>query len=379
MKTFDEQFQCPSQLTWDVLQQAKYAFITPFSLVLKEGVFQSEKVLRILPRKRVIAFGTWKGKQVVAKIFFNPKRAKRHMETEIAGVNVLLEHHIPTPEVYYQDTSQDGRLYVLIFERLVSAKPFEEIWKTKESIASIREKLASMFTEFAKHHEMGVMQKDPNLKNYMLSADKIYMLDGADVEAQSKPISKAESIQNLAIFFSQFGREIEAQQKELFQYYANMRQMVIDDSDIVTLLALTKQHTEGRLKRLEKRIFSECRYFSRIKSSGHVGMLDRRYAAPELLKFLHQPGLLLPMSNHSAPLRLDKRDFIVTQFKSSFWQRLLSCFGKSKAYQTWKTANVAHFWGTLATKPIAFIEKKRFGFCCASYYVEEAKARYELI
>lgn len=374
MTTTANQFLAPDILTWEALQTAKFAFINSFQLPLLQGTFHSEKTLRILPRKRLIAFGTWEGKPVVAKIFFNHKRAKRHMETEIAGVNLLLDKGIPTPAVYYQGTSTDQRLYVVIFERLTKAKPFEEYWKTKTSIPAVLPKIEGMLKEFAHHHQLGILQHDPNLKNYMLSDDVVYMIDCADVEAKGAPVDKTTALKNLAIFFSQFGDEITPHLTGLLQYYAQCRDFALAGDEVKTLANLTAQHTAGRLQRLEKRIFSECRYFSRITHSGIKGMLDRRYAAPELMAFIKQPAFI-----HGDCLTKDNRELVFKRYRHNFVQTLLSLFKPTPASLEWKNNNIGHFMGNIIHKPIAYIERRRFGFSWESYYLAESETTFEII
>lgn len=363
MRTVESLFTCPSSLTWDALQQAKFAFTTPFQLPLKDGIFHSEKVLRILPRKRIIAFGTWNNKPVVAKIFFNHKRAKRHLETEVAGVNGLIKKQVPTPAIYYQDTAlADDRIYVLIFERLQTAQPFEDIWKAKETVATILPRIEFMFAQFAEHHAMGVVQRDPNLKNYMLENDMVYMIDAADVDVQDAPLSKKDSIQNLAIFLSQFGSEIATYQAHLFEHYAKARGLTLTPDDMTELRVLTDKHTAGRLERLKRRIFNECRYFSLINKRGVRGVLNRNFAAPHLLNFLYQPKAVTP----------DTSQYSVKYYPNSILEIVMSIFRKSKAYQEWRATNIAHFEGRYAPKPIAYVEQRKYGFCYASCYVCEA-------
>ena len=107
-------------LTWDDLHAAKFAFNKPFCLCLSDNqIFFSEQVVRVIPKKRMVAFGTWHDKPVVAKLFFDPKQAKRHMEKDIAGIKSLQKNKIPTPELLYEGYADNKHIYVLIFERIM--------------------------------------------------------------------------------------------------------------------------------------------------------------------------------------------------------------------------------------------------------------------
>ncbi|MHB1222231.1 MAG: hypothetical protein ACYC0J_09575, partial [Gammaproteobacteria bacterium] len=54
---------------WRELSSAKFSFDSPFRLgLMGNQIFIAERVVRILPKKRIVAFGTWEGKHVVAKL-----------------------------------------------------------------------------------------------------------------------------------------------------------------------------------------------------------------------------------------------------------------------------------------------------------------------
>ena len=69
---------------------ANFTFDKPFQIELADKqMFTAEKVVRILPKRRLVAFGTWSGKPVVAKLFFASKHAARHVEKDAAGIQEM--------------------------------------------------------------------------------------------------------------------------------------------------------------------------------------------------------------------------------------------------------------------------------------------------
>src|SRR3990167_4284121 len=112
-------------LTWQQLNTINFSFNSRFKLPLQNGEFVAEKILRIIPKKRIVVLGHWQGKQVVAKLFFD-SHAMKKLDKEATGVKLLLDHRIPTPALYYQGMSEDRRISVLLFEYLRDAQSLED-------------------------------------------------------------------------------------------------------------------------------------------------------------------------------------------------------------------------------------------------------------
>src|SRR3990167_843396 len=109
-------------------------FNCPFRLTLSDhSVLHCDQIVRIIPRKRLVSFGTWNSKPIVAKLFYS-LRAKEHFEQELKGVQCLSKNNVPTPALYFQDTTLDKRIYILIFERIFNAESAELLLREGEFI-----------------------------------------------------------------------------------------------------------------------------------------------------------------------------------------------------------------------------------------------------
>src|SRR5262245_21542850 len=125
-------------LTWADLNAVNFAFNKPFCFRLSDNqVFYSEQVIRLIPKRRIVAYGTWHDKKVVVKLFFDAKHAKRHMENDITGIKSLQKNKIPTQELLYEGVTNDRRVYVLIFERIMDSKNLEDIWSEKQNTEKV--------------------------------------------------------------------------------------------------------------------------------------------------------------------------------------------------------------------------------------------------
>jgi len=378
-----DEFCDTATLTWKELHTVDFTFDQPFHLPLAEQQYLLvEKVIRIIPRKRLVAFGTWQDKSVVAKLFFSPKHAKRHLEAEVAGLKILRDHKIPSPALYYNGWSEDNRVYVLLFERIFESKNLAEIWQEKESADSLLPLMQAIVTELATHHVLGVLQHDLHLKNFLLTRKRIYTLDGAQIELLPSILPKKASMENLALFLAQLGAGYEEYQEKLFRHYAKARGWLLKQEDIVELFLLIKKWNSERWQQFEKKIFRNSSHYGCIRDFRTFTMYDRQYAYPDFLHFLHHPETafhhptaVVLKSGRSATVikvKLDHHEFVIKRYNlKNLWHRLRRCLRPTRAWASWRLAQKLELFGIHTAKPAAFIEKRYLGFRSQSYYVTE--------
>jgi tRNA A-37 threonylcarbamoyl transferase component Bud32 len=400
-----------NKLTWKDLHAAHFAFDSPFQLDLADGqVFFAERIVRLVPKRRLVAFGTWQGQPVAAKLFFDSHHAKRQGEKDLAGIKSLQENKIPTPALRYQGISKDKRIYVLLFQRLFNSKNLEEIWREKENIEDMLPLLKSVIIELATQHVLGVLQHDLHLKNFLLAektnlivdgaeiefhspdpcsykdflqAEKIiYTLDGGEVELFPYLLPKKLSINSLALFFSQLGVGIEKYQERLLHYYAKSRGWILKKDDVIDLFIAVKKWNEQRWRRFEKKIFRNCTDFVRVQDGRTVGMVDRRYRGPEFSAFLTNPDALFTHSKAKSlkvgrsstviKVTLDSHELVIKRYNmKNLWHRLRRCLRLTRAFTSWRLAQKLSLFDIATAKPVAFIEKRFLGCRGKSYYVTE--------
>lgn len=369
-------------LTWKDLHKSTFSVSTPFQLVLSDGqVFLGEQVVRVIPRRRLVVFGMWQDKPVVAKLFFD-RHAKRHMKKDAAGIRILKENRVPTPALYYQGISKDKRVRVLIFQRIFKAKSLEEIWRERESTESLLPLLKAVMVEFATQHVYGVLQNDLHLKNFLITKKTMYSLDGAQVEPFPYLLPKKPSLNNLALFLAQLGVGIEKYQELLFRHYAKSRGWLLKKEDIAELHSSIEKWNVERWQKFEKKIFRSCTDFACFQEARSVGMFDKNYATPELMAFLKNPeaafnhttAQFLKIGGSSTVVKvvLDNRELVIKRYNiKTVWHFLRRCLRPTRASQSWRLAQKLHLFGVTTAKPIAFLEKRYLGFRGKSYYVTE--------
>ncbi len=377
--------------------QADFGFDEPFDLPLDTGdIFVAEKVVRLIPARRLVAFGTWQGIEVVAKIFFDKKRAARHIQKEIAGIKALQKNNIPTPKLLAECVSDDKRCQVLIFERLTKAINLYEIWNARQHISKVLVVLHAVITEIATQHVLGLMQQDLHLKNFLITEKEVfndvervshehvqvYSLDGGEIISTGDILDKKESMQNLALFLSQLGAGVESYQLMLFRYYAKQRGWLIKQKDNVNLLRAIKKCYEERWISYQKKIMRNSTGFARINTFTKLAMYDRHYAKPEFMRFMECPDLLFSNSSvhllkagHSSTVvkvTLDGKEFVIKRYNmKSFFHWLRRCLRPTRASLCWHFAQKLTLLFIPTATPVAFIEQRVFGLRGKSYYVTE--------
>lgn len=370
-------------ITWADLHAANFAFNKSFCLLLSDNQhFISERVVRIIPRKRIVAFGTWQGKPVAIKLFFDPQNAKRHLEKDIAGIKSLKNNKIPTPELLYEGRSFDERVEVLIFERILDSRNMEEVWRERINVEEVLPALKSVIIEIATQHVLGLLQHDLHLKNFLLTEKTIYTLDGAQIEVFPKLLSKPISMNNLALLLSQLGIDVEEYQEILFKHYAEARGWTLKKEDCEEIFAQIKHHNQVRWKNYEKKIYRNSTDFSCVHTWQTYGMYNRHYEAPELMKFLSNPESAFQNSHRKVlkkgrsatviRVRLDNRDYVVKRYNmKNIWHWLRRCLRQTRASSSWRFAQKLCLFGIPTANPVAYIEQNILGLHGKSYYVTQ--------
>lgn len=370
-------------ITTKALQAATYGFSQPFYLDLTDNqAFYAEEIIRLVPKKRLVAFGTWQGKSAVIKIFLDASNSKRHVASELLGVNTLQDHKVPTPTLFYQGSTQDKKLQILIFERIHHATNFYDIGQQKSSFEEMLPAIKQVIVELATQHVLGIMQKDLHLKNFLVGKKVVYSLDGSQIEKHPFILPKKQSMKHFALFLSQLSAISETHQETLFRYYAKQRGWLLKEEDFYELTYLVKQWNEERSRRFQKKIFRDSTQYASFANRGKHGMYDREYAGEDLLKFLqdpesafNQPQVTLLKSGRSATVIktvFDGHPVVIKRYNlKNKWHRLRRLLRKTRAFESWRLAQKLNLFGVNTAKPIAFIENKFLCFHGVSYFVSE--------
>lgn len=370
-------------ISWEDLTSADRMTTVPFSLALTDStdLLTIEEIIRIIPSKRLVAYATWGDRHVVAKLFYDSK-AKKHALRDFEGTEALQAAGVPTPACYYIGSDTTKKIHVLIFERLVDAENLATLWNLKTDLESIEPLLHAVTLELATQHVMGILQRDLHFKNFMVNENQIHTLDGGNIERHNKPIAKAESLENLALFFSQLGIGAEKLKQKLFHTYIQSRGWLVKSNDYHLLQAEVAQWNKKRWQQYEKKIMRDCTAFCELKAASSRIVYDRNYHSAKLVEFLKHPDeaftkpdtiiLKAGRSSTVAKIMLNGKPLVVKRYNiKNIWHRIRRLFRTTRALHSWRLAHYLQFFGISTAKPIAFIENNFFGMRGKSYFVME--------
>jgi len=374
----------PREITWKALRHADSSLAVPFKLVLNEHEtpVYCEEIVRIVPGKRLVVFGTWGERQVVVKLFYERQKARIHAKREITGVEALAAVSIPTPKLLFKGEARNKQLQILLFERIFDAKNLEDIWQQRHERKNIKTLFDAVIVELATQHVLGITQHDLHFKNFLVKGKKIYTLDGSSIESCEQILDKKASLDNLALFFAQLGVGTEKLQKRLFEKYASSRGWIVKKADVEYLSAAIKKWNEQRWERYSKKVMRNCTAFARKNTSRALIMYDRSYYSPALQNLLAHPDAIFldpqtemlksGKSSTVVKVLIDNQYFVIKRYNiKSFWHGLRRCLRSTRAASSWRLANLLRLFGISTAKPIAFIENRFLGLRGKSYFMME--------
>ena len=358
-------------LTLETLRNATHDLQTPFAIVLdSDAPLICEKVLRLLPKKRIVCQCTWQSQTVIAKIFIDPIHAARHLKRETQGLNALHTAQIPAPKIIHQTPLSNGA-HVLITEFLTGAVALSTLLNKNISQGFSKTSLEKIIKLIAQLHQSGLSQKDLHLDNFLSKQDKLYCIDGAAVDhhQQGHPLNWKKSLNNLALFFAQFNGDANTMIEAGWATYQHERPQTQQTNGHLQLHQAIQSQLRKRKQILRIRIIRDGTAYVCKKSFRQFLVCTRPAYTPAMQQLLKNPdqaienGEILKKGGSStvARITLDQQPLIIKRFNIKtplkFFRRQIP---PSRARRGWWYAHLLGFHDISTAKPIAMLEK-RFG------------------
>jgi tRNA A-37 threonylcarbamoyl transferase component Bud32 len=358
----------------------------PFRAVLefdnRHIVVTCNRILRILPSKRLVCSGEYNGQDVVVKFFLDSRRAKRHCAREEKGIRALNEAGIKTQALLFKGLLKPGCEPVLVFRMIDRATNFADVWKQITSDNTHAQLLRQIVLIIADQHEAGLAQDDLHMGNFILAGNDIYTIDGdaVNVHNRGKPLSETKSLENLGLFFAKIYPRFDRLVPDAFNMYLEKRAW---PKNTVLYNRLTKgirhQYKKNKKKYL-KRIYRECSAFSCQKSWNRFLVYNRNYDTEKMVRFLADPDVLIDrnrlLKNGNtatvAMVEVDRQRLVVKRYNiKNAWHALRRCLRPSRAWNSWRNAHRLAILGIPTPKPIALLEKRWGPFRSKAYFITE--------
>ncbi|NKB34586.1 MAG: hypothetical protein GKR91_15950 [Pseudomonadales bacterium] len=358
---------------------------TPFYLSLvkdqqKEEEIKIDSILRIVPGRRLIGLSNWRNQAVIVKLFFGPGHWKRNLLSDIRGIHLLRQRHIPTPDILHQTTTLDGNGAALLIDYLEQGKSLlrllDEASSEERKLSIIKMAVATI----AKCHTEGLWQNDIHLDNFMLLGERIYLLDGGEIGAIDTHLDLPRALDNLSLFFAQFAVDMDKHISGMLDHYQS-HGSTLPDSEIETFHSRVISKRQHRLDNFEKKLFRSTTANHSIQDSNRFVVYDREIHSNDLESFIENPSSfikdenMLKAGNAStvASVALDNRRFVLKRYNlKSLWHSLKYLFKPSRAHRSWLNASLLEMLGVNSPHPYLIHEERAFWiFRRRAYFLSE--------
>lgn len=355
---------------------------TPFVLPLSdERVLRVERLLRVLPAKRVVGLGVWMGQWVLVKCFI-AKDAHRHWQRERQGIQALLSAGIPTPDIVYSGPLYGGG-FVLLTRFLPQAKSLGEVWKTilpspsAQSVLAAKACLRPAFQALARMHAAGLVQTDLHLDNFLLDEDSsCYVIDGDAVRRQrAGALTRAEALDNLAVLLAQFLPPWD-EHWPLFLAMYGWDAATVHDA-LASLRQAVAKVRAWRLRDYLRKSVRDCSLFAARNEAGRfvsvvrseLSFLDALLESPDAFVtagYIYKDGGACTVSR----IDYQGRTLVIKRYNIKDWPHAVSrCWRPTRAWHSWLAAHRLIFWGVATPQPLAVIEERKGFFRGRAFFI----------
>lgn len=361
----------------------------PLTIELPGGELRLLSLLRVLPGQRYVGEAEWQGRRVLAKLLVGP-RAERHHGRELAGARLLREQGLNTPELLAEGLAA-GEGGWLLFEFLDHAVSLGSVWQAvaEQPLLSAAQEavLAEALQAIGRLHARGLWQDDLHLDNLLRRDGQLYLIDGGGIRAQlaGQPLTRAQVLQNLGVFFAQLPAELAPFIDQLLVHYRQANSAhALSAQDLHAPLAQVRR---WRLRDYLNKLGRDCTLFSvqRRRAGLRIVRRDQEVALAPLLRDVDAAiaaGVSLKQGGSAtvARVELDGRPLVIKRYNiKGFAHWLKRCWRPSRAWHSWVEGNRLDFLGIATPRPLAMLESRRFGLRGRAWLITEHAAGEDIL
>jgi len=372
----------------DSLRQAQYDLKLPFSLSLPAEKVADvtplvcQRLLRLIPGKRMVCAARWGARRVVVKFFLDPRKARRHWQRELKGVKALESAGIATPELLFAERLMSGSLPTIIFAELQSASTLVDLWFAHQDDRERRELLNAVIETIAAHHRAGLLQSDIHWSNFLFSDERVFTIDGDAVDSlgRGSELERQKSLANIALFLAESYPGIDQHLDFLWQSYCQSRSWSVEANEVKLIKGQIDDHRNKKVASYVTKSLRNCTAFAAQNENRFFRLLDRGYQSPALEDLLARPddfitdGEILKAGNSATVAKLDLEglNLVIKRYNiKNFSHALGRCWRPSRAQVSWQNAQRLSWWRVATPKPVAMLEKRCYGLRSTAYFISE--------
>ena len=336
-------------------------------------------LLRSIPGIRAVYDAAWQDRPVIVKVFSSWFNAPRHLKREWQGLNSLKKLKINSPEPLFFGKTDDGQ-WAIVTEKIVDSFTARELFSKTARYQTKLDLLNLVCKELVRKNEMGILQKDLHLGNFLIKDNEVYTIDPAQMRFFSRPLTRSESISQLAILACSVPEDDELV-KSLAEQYFSERCWKLGKKDVLLLKRKMASHRKKINGKSIKKTLRTGTGYRRIRIGRHSAVFDRDFiGAGDPYSFLEQidslmdAGQILKKGNTSyvSTLVWNNHKIVIKRYNyKGFIYSLRITLKGSRARHCWLCGHLLSMLNIPTPKPLAFIELNRGPILWQSYLVTE--------
>jgi tRNA A-37 threonylcarbamoyl transferase component Bud32 len=294
------------------------------------------------------------------------------------GLKQLQKRGLNSAKSLFTGKTNDGR-WAIVLEKIVDSVTVLDVLAETTDKSVKLDLLMRVCGELAKQHSKGIMQKDLHFGNFLLADDQIYSIDPSQMVFLSGPVSRKESISQLALLVHNSPSSDIQLIKTICEAYFNARGWHFEQSDKALFQQQLTLHGKRGIRRGLKKCLRTCTKFLRIRDGRIVAVFDKDFCrGADLLDFTGQidslmdEGKILKNGNtcYVSRLSFSGEDVVVKRYNNKgFIHSLRHTIKRSRARRGWLHGHRLGMLNIATPKPLAYIEQRRGLLVEKSYLV----------
>jgi tRNA A-37 threonylcarbamoyl transferase component Bud32 len=338
------------------------------------------ELLRTIPGRRQVYDALWDHRNVIVKVFCDRFRAKHHVTREWRGLQELASRGLRAPTTLFYGRTKDNR-WALVTNKIIGSVSALEAFENSSNENDKIELLIFVSGGLATQHEMGVLQRDLHLGNFLLKDDELFLLDAGQMRFSSRPIARARSMLQLALLAFYLPTDEPEVFDRLCQEYFSVRRWKFGQAEKKLLQSQAALQARRMVKRALQKCLRTNRRLTQMKVGQCLAVFDKSFcreaearAFMEQVDALMDKGQILKNGNTCYVSRFtwDDKDVVVKRYNhKGLWHSLRHTIKGSRARRSWLHAYCLKALRIQTPQPLAFIEKRKAGLIWTSYSVTE--------
>ncbi len=346
----------------------------PFKIEMAGQHYLCHRVLRLLPKKRLVVEAQSQQQHAVIKLFSAEHKGRREIDREYDGHRIAKAAGANVPDVLFAAGNQTGCLSIA-YQYIEHARTLLSV-----SAAERQAQLPALFDTVAKLHIYGAYQSDIHLDNFLLADGVLYLVDLGSIKQQQlgQGLSPKKSLHNLAHLVSEFCPEEQATLAPYIEQYYRQRQSVYNETEKRYFAKYCNKAWKRRKRNYLKKQFRNCTMTRYQTSLSQQTAFRRDFLDGNTAEFVSNierymaAGQPLKEGNSATVVKTEVagKPIVIKRYNmKSAGHFLRRCLRPSRAAVSWRNANLLEFIGLPTAKPIGFIENRQFGLRQTAYFI----------